>query len=368
MSVKGKKKNECCGCNACAEACPKQCIEMRADGKGFLYARVDASRCIECGLCERVCPFPPTDGMKQWPLTAYAAWSREPEIQQHSTSGGAAYLLGREIIRRGGTVYGCTADGLTVKHIRVDSAEDLQLLQGSKYVQSDTRGIYSQVQADLDSGKSVLFSGTPCQTAGLRRFVRRNAGRLYLVDLICHGVPSAKMLRDHLRPIIKGHNVERMTFRQRGELALRLYENGQEIYYGGEETDSYYSAFEKGMIFRPSCYSCGYASTERAGDITVGDFWGFKDREILPERARNGLSVVLPNTEKGQELLESIAPELNMLERTVNEAAGGNTQLRHPLQPGRAARIFQTVYPLLPFDTAIKISELPGKIRQKIRK
>lgn len=366
MSVAGKKKQDCCGCNACAEICPKQCIEMRPDRKGFLYPKVDAKACIECGLCEHVCPFPAEESMLRRPDKAIAAWSKDPSVQQLSSSGGAAYLLSRRTIEQGGVVYGCSADGLTVRHVRINSLADLPRLQGSKYVQSDTRGIFAQVRADLDAGLTVLFIGTPCQTAGQRRFIRRNAERLYLVDLICHGVPSQKMLRDHLRPIIKGHHVERMIFRSPGSLALRLFENCREFYCGDENADIYYSAFEAGKTFRPSCYRCGYASAKRASDITVGDFWGFKDRETLPERARNGLSVILPNTEKGDELLNSIALELNLMERTVDEAVNGNTQLRHPLQLSRGTRIFQALYPLLNFDTAVRLSELPSKIRQKL--
>lgn len=366
MSVAGKKKQDCCGCNACAEICPKQCIEMRLDKKGFLYPKVDAKTCIECELCEHVCPFPAEKSMLQRPDKAIAAWAKDPTVQQRSSSGGAAYLLSRHTIEHGGVVYGCAADSLTVHHVRIDSVEDLPRLQGSKYVQSDTRGIFAQVRADLDAGLTALFIGTPCQTAGLRRFIRRNAERLYLVDLICHGVPSQKMLRDHLSPIAKGHNVERMIFRSPGSLALRLYEDGREFYCGDENADLYYSAFEAGKIFRPSCYRCGYASEKRAGDITVGDFWGFKERETLPERARNGLSVILPNTKKGHELLKSITPELNLMERPVAEAVNGNTQLRHPLQKSRTTRIFQALYPLLPFDAAVRLSELPAKIRQKI--
>lgn len=366
MSVAGKKKQDCCGCNACAEICPKQCIEMHPDRKGFLYPKVDAKACIECGLCEHVCPFPAEESMLRRPDKAIAAWSKEPTVQQRSSSGGAAYLLSRRTIEQGGVVYGCAADGLTVHHVRINSLEDLPRLQGSKYVQSDTRRIFAQVRADLDTGLTVLFIGTPCQTAGLRRFIRRNAERLLLVDLICHGVPSQKMLRGHLRPIIKGHHVERMIFRSPGSLALRLYENGREFYCGDENADVYYSAFEAGKTFRPSCYRCGYASDKRASDITVGDFWGFKDRETLPERARNGLSVILPNTEKGLELLNSIAPDINLMERTADEAVNGNTQLRHPLRLSRGTRIFQALYPLFNFDTAVRLSELPSKIRQKL--
>lgn len=371
MSVSTKHKKDCCGCNACAEVCPKKCIEMRHDGKGFLYPDVDTHTCIECGLCEKVCPFPADESRLRRPEKAIAAWAKDAAVQQRSSSGGAAYLLGRKILEQGGVVYGCAADGMTIHHVRIDRVEELHRLQGSKYVQSDTRGIFSQVRADLDAGLTVLFIGTPCQTAGLRRFIRRNANRLYLVDLICHGVPSQKMLRDHLRPIIRGHHVDRILFRKEGSFAIRLYEGDREFYVGAYDNatnpDIYYVAFENGKIFRPSCYNCAYACPERVSDITVGDFWGYKDLDKLPERAQKGLSVILTNTEKGHLLYESIS---NMVEtdiRPVDEAIKGNTQLQHPLQLRYPTRLFQAIYPLLPFDAAARIAELPSKIRQKLK-
>lgn len=369
MSVNGKKKQDCCGCNACAEICPRHCIEMRADRKGFLYPKVDTAACIECGLCERVCPFPAEESLLRRPAEAIAAWSKDPEVQQRSTSGGVAYLLGRHIIAQGGAVYGCASDGLNIHHVRVDRIEDLPRLQGSKYVQSDTRGIFSQVRADLDNGLTVLFTGTPCQTAGLRRFIRRNADRLYLVDLICHGVPSPKMLRDNLRPWLKDRHVDRITFRKEDTYAIRLYDGYVETCAGGlygiRPINRYYQLFIDGHNLRPSCYNCAYTRPERATDITVGDFWGYPELEKLPERARRGLSVVMPSTDKGHALFEAVTPWLNTVIRPLDEALAGNHQLRHPVGKKTPAKLFDKLYPLLRFDTAARLAYLPGAIRRR---
>lgn len=373
MSVAGKKKEECCGCGACADVCPKQCIEMRPDRRGFMYARVDTQRCVECGLCERVCPLPTDETKMAKPAAVYAAWLREPEIQQHSSSGGAAYLLGRKILEQGGVVYGCAADCMTIHHVRIDNVEQLHRLQGSKYVQSDTRGIYRMLRDDLRNGKKVLFTGTPCQCAAARGCCRScNNGNLITVELICHGVPSQKMLADHLRPIMKGRNADHISFRSNGTFDLRLTAEGYMIYsgkvFGEKHPDCYYSAFLSGKTFRPSCYSCGYARPRRASDITIGDFWGYGDRGSLPEAARNGLSAVMPVSVAGVRLFEEIRPELNAIEREADEAIAGNPQLRHPFQRRPTARLFALLYPLLPFDAAARLSNLPSLLRRTAEK
>lgn len=183
MSVVHKKKEDCCGCNACAEICPKHCIEMIKDKKGFFYPRIKEDLCVECGACERVCPLLLENQQKKEPITAYAAWSNNPEIYFSSSSGGVAYILSKYIIENQGVVYGCSAEGINIKHIRVEKLEDLYKLQGSKYVQSDVRGVFKRVKNDLNHGTSVLFIGTPCQVAGLRNYIKNIPENLFLIDL-----------------------------------------------------------------------------------------------------------------------------------------------------------------------------------------
>lgn len=162
MSVANREKADCCGCNACAEVCPKNCIEMIPDRKGFLYPQVNQAACIECGACEKACPFEKGNISLNVPFTAYAAWNKDREQYLASSSGGAAHVFSSHIIKQGGVVYGCSSEGIHIRHIRVEALSGLHKLQGSKYVQSDVRGLFNQVKNDLKAGKPVLFIGTPC--------------------------------------------------------------------------------------------------------------------------------------------------------------------------------------------------------------
>lgn len=371
MSVATKNKKDCCGCNACTEICPKKCIEMRPDGKGFFYPAVDNTICIECGACERVCPFPVSPEDVARPTAAYAAWSNNGQTHITSTSGGAAYELSRHILIQGGVVYGCSADGLDVRHIRVTDPGQLYRLQGSKYVQSDTRGIFNQVRADLRGGLTVLFIGTPCQTAGLKRFIGRHSEGLYLVDLICHGVPSRQMFREHLKKHADISKVTSICFRRGTDYVIGAC-NGDTPLYSGRfwnepHPDMFLNGFMSNMISRPSCYNCGYSAPQRVSDITIGDFWGLQDSDRLPPQREDGVSAILINTPKGQELIEAIRPQIFCLRRPVDEAIAGNSQLRHPTRRRLPARVFSMLYPTLSFGNAIRGARVARKMQSLIK-
>lgn len=358
MSVSDKKKAECCGCNACAEICPKHCIQMIEDAKGFLYPQVDSAICIECDACENVCPLNTSKLSLRTPLKAFAAWNKNHQEHLASSSGGAAYILSSYILDKGGVVYGCTSDGIDVRHIRVENHSDLSKLQGSKYVQSNVCGLFKDVKNDLKSGKSVLFIGTPCQVAGLKNYIKHIPEHLYLVDLICHGVPSKKMLHDHIKHIANRRVVQKISFRKGNDYRLSI----QTVNFSYEvslwETpykDLYLKGFIEGMISRPSCYKCPFACPTRVSDITIGDFWGLKNAELLPEETRDGVSLLLPMTDKGLNLVQAVESNFHIIERSVDEAVDGNTQLRHPSIQGRRSRLFNILYPILSFDMAMNI-------------
>lgn len=367
MSISNKKKSECCGCNACAEICPKHCIRMEEDAKGFLYPKVDRSTCVECGLCEKVCPFYRENLSLCFPFTAYAAWNKNREEHWASSSGGAAYVFSDYLIRHGGVVYGCSADRMDVRHVCVGSIKQLPKLQGSKYVQSDIRGIFKQIKEDLRSNRPVLFIGTPCQVAGLKNFIGHIPEHLYLVDLICHGVPSLKMLSAHLASIGKGRKVYSLSFRKGTEYRMQI--SGKGFIY--ERTpywkDTYMRSFMDGFTYRPSCYYCLYATPNRVSDVTIGDFWGLNDEVERPAEKHLGISVLLPCTEKGFQLIHATKEQFIFHERTVKEAIAGNTQLRHPTRRTLLNCAFNLLWPLLPFDTAVKLSVLPQRTNSFIR-
>lgn len=371
MSVSDKKKAECCGCNACAEICPKHCIQMIEDAKGFLYPQVDSAICIECGVCDNVCPMDVSNISLKYPLKALAAWNKNRQEHLLSSSGGAAYVFSSYILDKGGVVYGCTSDGIDICHIRVEDHTDLSKLQGSKYVQSNVCGLFKEVKRDLKNGKPVLFIGTPCQVAGLKNYIKHIPEHLYLVDLICHGVPSKKMLHDHIKHIANRRVVQKISFRKGNDYRLSI----QTVNFSYEvslwETpykDLYLKGFIEGMISRPSCYKCPFACPTRVSDITIGDFWGLKNAELLPEETRDGVSLLLPMTDKGLNLVQAVESNFHIIERSVDEAVDGNTQLRYPSLQGHRSHLFNILYPILSFDIAMNIVLADHKAIWKFKK
>lgn len=372
MSVFGKKESECCGCNACVEICPRHCICMVENEKGFLYPQVDRLACIQCNVCEKVCPFDTSNLSLRLPLKAYAAWSKNRKRHLISSSGGAAYVLSSYIIQnRGGVVYGCAADGMSIGHVRIENISDLYRLQGSKYVQSDVRGIFRRVKDDLKVNRPVLFIGTPCQVAGLKNYIGLIPKHLYLVDLICHGVPSQKMLRDHVNYVSKGINVCQISFRNGNDIILSI--TGDNFMYEASVwkepyKDLYIKGFLDGMIYRSSCYKCHFACLPRVSDITLGDFWGLKNQDRMPINARDGVSLLLPVSDKGISLIEAVQKNFVIYERNMEEAINGNPQLRHSAIQGRRSCLFNLLYPTLPFDMAMNIVVADHKIIWKVKK
>lgn len=370
MSVSGKKKASCCGCNACAEICPKHCIRMVEDAQGFVYPQVDSSVCVECGVCEKVCPFEVANLSLRPPLKAYAAWNKNRQEHLVSSSGGAAYVFSSYILDKGGVVYGCTADGIDVRHIRVEKYSELTKLQGSKYVQSNVCGLFKEVKNDLKNGKPVLFIGTPCQVAGLKNYIKHIPEHLYLVDLICHGVPSQQMLHDHIKHVAKGQKVQYISFRKGNDFTISLRAtnfNYNANVWKDPYKDLYMKGFMDGMIYRPSCYQCPFACPTRVSDVTIGDFWGIKNAELLPKESKDGISLLLPMTNKGLNLIHAVENNLHISERSVDEAVNGNTQLRHPFIQGRRSRLFNILYPILSFDMAMNIVLADHKIIGKLK-
>lgn len=365
MSVANKKKSECCGCNACVEICPKHCIEMVADSKGFFYPKVNVGVCIECGACDKVCPFVGGNVKLQFPRQAFAAWNKNREQYLSSSSGGAAYVFSSYILNSGGVVYGCAADGMQIRHIRVDKLSDLSKLQGSKYVQSGVRGLYAQVKSDLNLNLPVLFIGTPCQVAGLKNYVKHIPEHLYLVDLICHGVPSQQMLREHINHCIGGAKpVNHISFRKGSEYLLILSGDGFS-HSASVWRDMYYRGFMQGITYRASCYNCPFAQPDRVGDITIGDFWGLQYADSFP--TKEGVSVLLPCTGKGLRLIDAVRTQMEIHERPIDEAVKGNPQLQKPMESTFKSKLFGILYPMVSLDTLMRMLIFNQKIGTAIR-
>lgn len=324
MSTISLVKEHCFGCSACKQICPVSCISLEPDSKGFLYPIVDELQCIGCGLCLQVCPYI-TDqslGAELYPNTlVYAAKHEDRTIRMQSSSGGAFTAISDYVLEQKGVIYGVAYDNtMTARHIRVDSPQQRDSLRGSKYVQSDLGDTFKEVEKDLNLDRTVLFTGTPCQVAGLRNYLQNEYEKLLLVDLVCYGVPSPKIFTEYMFEAEKkeGRKVIDCTFREKSKgwrnMVLQL-DFGSKITTLDSFDSPYYTLFLKRTILRPSCHECKFCNFNRSGDITIGDFWGIE--ESLPEfEDEKGVSLLLVNSKKGKTLFKKIAKRLDYIEST----------------------------------------------------
>lgn len=305
--IEVKDKKNCCGCSACASVCPRHCITMVEDSEGFLYPQVDEEACVNCGLCEKVCnELNPYDTRE--PLQVLAAINKDDEVRQKSSSGGIFHLLAEKTIREGGVVFGARFDENW--QVVIDYAEDMkgvEAFMGSKYVQARMENAYVDAKRFLNEGRKVLFSGTPCQVAGLHKFLRKSYDNLLSVDLICHGVPSPKVWRAYLEEVVKqGQSISCVEFRNKEKgwkkfsFFLRYNGVGKTVSMLSPFTENHYmKAFLSDIILRPSCYECKARGCSSQSDITIADFWGIET--LLPEMDDDkGTSLVLVNTNAGK--------------------------------------------------------------------
>ena len=356
----------CTGCLACINKCPREAINYVIDKEGKSLPLIDAKKCIKCGLCKKVCP----NNCKiqnNIPMKCYAAQIPDIKRREKSSSGGIAAMLAELYIQRGGSVYGAVVqNGGNVEHIRATSESEIIKFRGSKYVQSYINNSFGQVKKDLENGKKVLFTGTPCQIAGLRSFLGKEgiSENLLCVDIICHGVPPYQYLRQHISTIDVNKEMKDFTFRGGSlDFHLVLYDKNKKIIYDKDQYhDEYYYSFLKSYIYRRNCYECRYAKESRVGDITIGDFWGI-NREELKTNMQGRISVVLVNTEIGKKIFEEIKPSLTYEQREVREAVAGNPQLRRPAVKNQEYDKFIKAYiKEQDFNRAIKATSVKRQI------
>lgn len=344
-----KDKKLCCGCGACMNICGKHAISMCLDEYGFVYPKIDSTLCVKCGLCKKVCRYK-TDGTRYEVREAYAAAAKDNGLIMRSASGGIFAVLARTIIEKNGVVYGAAMPtkgyALDPKHIRIEKADDIITMQGSKYVQSSIGKTYIEAERDLREGRTVLFSGTPCQIDGLKGFLGQDYEDLITVDIICHGVPSSKMFNDYIAVCMNKYKgrIAEYRFRDKkkgwGLNARLIYQN-----YNGKiksklipsGASSYFDMFLKGEIYRDSCYSCPYAGGGRVGDLTLGDFWGIQRQhpELMLENGgcydeKRGISCVLVNTERGKSLICEISDKIEYHKSDIEKISSENGQLKYP--------------------------------------
>lgn len=329
------QKEDCCGCQACAQICPRHCITMLKDSEGFLYPQTEETNCVQCGFCEKVCPLlhsaPPSPGVPK----SYAAYNLDEEVRLHSSSGGIFTLLAENVLAQDGAVYGSAMSGCYVKHIRVTNRELLSLLRGSKYVQSDTGDCYTLAKQDLKAGKNVLFTGTPCQIEGLKAFLGQDYKNLICVDLICHGVPSPMVWQKYVsyREKAAASTMDSMAFRQKTngwkayEILFR-FANGT-VHAHNHSKDTFMQLFLHDLCLRPSCYTCHFKKLHRVSDLTLGDFWGIG--EVCPEMDDDkGTSLVIAHSERGLALLNMLSSQIRCQAVPLDAALAGNPAMCKP--------------------------------------
>ncbi len=308
-------KKACVGCSACVSACPRRCIHMHPDDEGFLYPSVEEALCVGCGLCERVCPLLAKKNDEKKEPSVYGAYTKDTEIRRKSSSGGLFYELAAEVIRSGGAVFGAAFDeSLTLRHTPAESLEALLPLMGSKYVQSEIGNAYQTAKALLDEGRTVLFTGTPCQISGLLSFLPRVYDNLICQDIICHGVPSPMALRRYVdcREEENG-SLSSFSFRDK-RLGWHRYGYAQTFANGSERfspasCDSFGKAFSKNLCLRPACYTCAFKGVGRQSDITLADFWGVQHIEPMMDDD-GGTSLIFLHSPKGRAIFLRIADRL----------------------------------------------------------
>ena len=302
-------KSKCIGCGACHDICPKSCIEMKADKEGFSYPDVNKALCINCGACEKVCPA--LNPIKKARVkSAFGAYNKDDKIRLNSSSGGFFFLAASYILDKGGVVFGAAFDDrFQVRHIAVEKKEELPKIMASKYVQSNTAGVFLSVKSYLKKGRTVLFSGTPCQNNALSLYLKKDYPNLLKADIICHGVPSPQIWDKYLCYTGKGKKASDVRFREKSQGWSRyhtkiIFENGY-VYDSCFKDDLYSKLFLSDLILRPSCYECPAKNDNRASDITIADFWGIGN--LLPElNDDKGTSLIIINNDKGKQLFDSV--------------------------------------------------------------
>lgn len=365
------KPQDCSGCTACKSICPRQCISMKPDGLGFLYPIIDTNICIDCGLCEKVCPFNTEYKTPENLAQSVPFASRQQDIKEveKSRSGGIFAALSDEILTDGGVIYGAGYDNaFRVLHKRAVTKEQRDEFRGSKYVQSDLTDIFKQVEADLKNNLKVMFTGTPCQTAGLQSFLRLkriNRKNLIVCDIVCHGVPAPFIWHDYLKYIEKkeGKKIIGVNFRDKSKFGWTAHKESFKL--SDTYTYTYNYTIYKHIMFRHSCGCCPFTNLRRTGDITLADYWGWEKTDRNINADDKGVSLLLINTEQGKLLYSRIADRVISIQTTLDKCMQPN--LSHPSVIHPKRQQFEEYYIKYGFYPAMRKFALMGyklKIRQ----
>ncbi|MDC7294803.1 Coenzyme F420 hydrogenase/dehydrogenase, beta subunit C-terminal domain [Butyrivibrio sp. DSM 10294] len=342
-------KKDCCGCETCAQVCPRNCIEMVADKEGFKYPVIDKKKCVDCHLCEKCCPslnkMNKVDAEEDTSKTdCYVARNQSTE-RLNSSSGGIFVLLAKKILSEGGVVFGAAFDSnWRVQQTECIDISDLDKLMRSKYVQSANNDSYKKAKEYLQAGRKVLYTGTACQIEGLKAFLGREYDNLFTADVLCHGVPSPKVWDLYVKELMAGHSskISSINFRDKSlgwhDYSFKAtFEDGSELsreYF----RDPYMLLFIQNVILRPSCHFCKFKGFPRCSDITLGDAWGIEKKK--PEMDDDkGTSVIICNSDKGMNLLEEIEDGLEIHKGELDVYLPKTAHSRIPVPIAKERRI-----------------------------
>lgn len=349
-----KTIQNCTGCSCCEAVCPVHCIQMKDDPVKGLHPQINSDSCINCGKCFQRCPAVQETPFF-YPRKAYAVWSLRDEQRKRSASGGAAAVFYETVLERNGVGFGVRFNkSMQAEFTKIQSEDQLYAVQGSKYVQVSMHHIYEQVRKALDENKKVVFVGSPCQISGLKAYLGKDFPNLVTVDLICHGVPSNILLSEHIQFIEETEHLKArdLVFREDNRFVFNLYAPEKTYLHDGM-SDPYLLGFKTGLFYTEKCYACKYAQNKRVSDITIGDFWGLGQEVPFHHPYTGSISLLMPNTEKGEKFFDSCKEKFFYEERTVEEALKGNDQLNRPAPEHPKRSVFLSRYQEKGFEPAV---------------
>lgn len=334
-------KSICTGCGLCAAVCPKNAITLVPDEEGFLQPALQTEACVDCGVCLQGCPAE-VQGLEMERSSYFCCIAADKELLLRSSSGGVFSILAERFLADGGWVSGCVYDeSLKPVHLLSNSREDIQRMYGSKYVQSECYGVFQQIKEKLAQGAKVLFTGTACQVAALRGYLKKDYANLFIAEILCHGVPSPGLLQKYVTYLekklggkvldIQFRNKERDGWGSEHRTCVTFRDKNGNIRKHRPVLPAYFSAFFYGANLRQSCYSCRFAKPERVADLTLGDYWGSWRK--YGKRFHEGISVVSVNSPKGQTLAAIVRENCSFFqELTQAEAFWSNDNFTHPVK------------------------------------